>query len=249
MAPSTSQQVLIRAKRLVPVSVKRPLQKALPVRYRHILDPDWHRRTIGNVPNWDYMGKLQLDYLVERGLKPEHHLLDVGCGPLRAGVHFIEYLETGHYAGIDHNAEMLEITREVELPKHGLVEKQPQLLANGLFEFGQFGKKFDYAIAQSVFTHMPLNNIMRCLVQMSRVLNPGGRFYASIYENPHGKLYIDDIRQSETGTSHYDSDIWHYGMDAIHFAAEGTGLTVEYEGDFEHPKNQKMLVFVQSADV
>jgi SAM-dependent methyltransferase len=173
----------------------------------------------------------------------------VGCGPLRAGVHFIEYLETGHYAGIDHNAEMLEITREVELPKHGLVEKQPQLLANGLFEFGQFGKKFDYAIAQSVFTHMPLNNIMRCLVQMSRVLNPGGRFYASIYENPHGKLYIDDIRQSETGTSHYDSDIWHYGMDAIHFAAEGTGLTVEYEGDFEHPKNQKMLVFVQSADV
>ena len=243
--PSTSQQVLIRAKRLVPVSVKRPLQRALPSRYRHYLDPEWHRRTIGNMPYWDYMGKLQLDYLVERGLKPEHYLLDVGCGPLRAGIHFIEYLETGHYAGIDHNAEMLEITREVELPKHNLVQKQPHLLANHLFEFEKFGMTFDYAIAQSVFTHMPLNNIMRCLVQISRVLNPGGRFYATIFENPNGKLYIDDIRQSDTVTSHYDSDFWHYGLDAIHFATEGTGLTVEYEGDFGHPSNQKMLVFVQ----
>jgi SAM-dependent methyltransferase len=246
--PSTSQQVLIRAKRLVPVSVKRPLQRALPSRYRHYLDPEWHRRTIGNMPYWDYMGKLQLDYLVERGLKPEHYLLDVGCGPLRAGIHFIEYLETGHYAGIDHNAEMLEITREVELPKHNLVQKQPHLLANHLFEFEKFGMTFDYAIAQSVFTHMPLNNIMRCLVQMSRVLKPGGRFYATILENTQGKLFIDDIRQSDgpTGTTHYDSDIFHYGLDAMQFACEGTGLTVEYEGDFGHPRNQKMLVFVRS---
>jgi SAM-dependent methyltransferase len=245
--PSTSKQVLIRAKRLVPVSVKRPLQRALPTRYRHYLDPEWHRRTIGNMPYWDYMGKLQLDYLVERGLKPEHYLLDVGCGPLRAGIHFIEYLDTGHYAGIDHNAEMLEITREVELPQHNLVQKQPHLLANGLFEFEKFGLTFDYAMAQSVFTHMPLNNIMRCLVQMGRVLNPGGRFYATIFENPHGKLHVEDIHQTDTVISHYDSDFWHYDMDAIRFAADGTGLTVEYEGDFGHPSNQKMLVFVRQS--
>ena len=140
---------------------------------------------------------------------------------------------------------MLETARQLELPKRGLVEKQPHLLANHLFEFGQFGMTFDYAIAQSVFTHMPLNNIMRCLAQISRVLNPGGRFYATIFENPHGKLHIDDIHQTDTVTSHYDSDFWHYGLDVIHFATEGTGLTVEYEGDFGHPSNQKMLVFVQ----
>jgi ubiquinone/menaquinone biosynthesis C-methylase UbiE len=108
---------------------------------------------------------------------------------------------------------------------------------------------FDYAMAQSVFTHLPLNQIMRCLVEMGRVLKPGGRFYASIYENPHGKLYVDDIRQSDTGISHYDADIFHYDLDTLRFACEGTGLTLEYEGDFAHPKNQKMLVFVRSADV
>jgi hypothetical protein len=90
--PSTSQKVLTSTKKLVPVAVKRPLRKALSARYLRYVDPDWHRRVIGNVPHWEYMGKLQLDYLVERGLKPEHNLLDVGCGPLRAGIHFIEYL-------------------------------------------------------------------------------------------------------------------------------------------------------------
>jgi SAM-dependent methyltransferase len=246
---STSQQILSDAKKLVPVAVKRPLRKALPARYLRYVDPDWHRRVIGNAPYWEYMGKLQLDYLVERGLKPQHYLLDVGCGPLRAGIHLIEYLEAGHYAGIDRQAEVLETARQLELPKHGLVEKQPHLLANHLFEFDRFGMTFEYAIAQSVFTHMPLNNIMRCLVQISRVLKPGGRFYATIFENPHGKLFIDDIQQSDECISHYDSDFFHYGLDAIQFACEGTGLTVEYEGDFGHPNNQKMLVFVRSADV
>jgi SAM-dependent methyltransferase len=247
--PSASQKILTGTKKLVPVAVKRPLRKALPARYLRYVDPEWHRRTIGNVPEWDYMGKIQLDYLVERGLKPEHYLLDVGCGPLRAGIHFIEYLETGHYAGVDQHADMLETAREVELPKHGLASKQPHLLANQLFEFGEFGMTFDYAMAQSVFTHITLNAIMRCLVEMSRVLKPGGRFYASIFENPNGKLFVDDIQQSETAVTHYDSDFFHYDLDTIRYACEGTGLTMEYEGDYGHRKNEKMLVFVQSGNV
>ena len=236
------------AKRLVPLSVKRAAWRALPVRYRGYVNPDWHRRKIGNVPYWDYLGKLQLDYLVARGLKPEHRLLEVGCGPLRAGVHFIGYLEPGHYAGVDKWDDVLETARRVELKRYGVEDRNPTLLANERFEFGQLGRTFDYAIAQSVFTHLPLNSIIRCLVEMGRVLDPGGRFYASIYENPHGKLYIDDIRQSDTGVSHYELDIFHYDLDTLRWACEGTGLRLEYEGDFGHPKNQKMLCFVRSAD-
>lgn len=247
--PTTSQQILTGAKKLVPVAVKRPIRRALPARYLRYVDPEWHRRTIGNMPHWDYLGKIQLDYLVERGLKPEHYLLDVGCGPLRAGIHFIEYLETGHYAGVDQHADMLETAREVELPKHGLVAKQPHLLANQLFEFGKFGMTFDYAMAQSVFTHITLNAIMRCLAEIRLVLKPGGRFYASIFENPHGKLFVDDIHPAETTVTHYDRDFFHYDLDTLRYACEGTGLTMEYEGDYGHPHNEKMLVFVQSGNV
>jgi SAM-dependent methyltransferase len=245
-ALETAQALVVRVKPFVPVFVKRPLRRALPVRYRHYVDPDWHRRMIRhNVRHWDYLGRLQLDYLVERGLEPGHHLLDVGCGPLRAGVHFIRYLEPGRYAGVDIRPELLEAARTVELPRHGLVDKEPQLLASDHFEFGKLGRTFDFAIAQSVFTHLPLNSIIRCLVEMSHVLRPGGKFYATIHENPHGKLYLDDIQQSEDCVSHYDRDFFHYDLDALRAACDGTGLSFAYEGEWGHPNNQKMVVFTR----
>ena len=154
--------ILGKLKRHVPIGVKRRVRRALPERYRRLWDPDWHRGTVrGTDAFWDYLGKLQLDYLVEQGLQPEHYLLDVGCGPLRAGVHFIGYLEPGHYAGIDKRGDTLERARKIELPRYGLQDKNPKLLVNGAFEFTKLGETFDYAIAQSVFTHLPLNTIVR----------------------------------------------------------------------------------------
>jgi SAM-dependent methyltransferase len=241
-----AQELVVRVKPFVPAFVKRPLRRALPARYYRYLDPDWHRRTIRrNIGQWDYLGKLQLDYLVKRGLEPGHDLLDVGCGPLRAGVHFIRYLEAGHYAGVDKRGDVLETARIVELPRYGLEDKQPTLLAIEHFEFGNLGRTFDFAIAQSVFTHLPLNTIVRCLVEMGRVLRPGGRFYATIYENPNGRLYLDDIRHSDTAVSHSDRDLYHYDLDSLRFACEGTGLSLAYEGDWGHPNNQKMIVFTR----
>jgi SAM-dependent methyltransferase len=236
-------------KRYVPIGVKRRIRRALPARYRRLWDPDWHRGTVrGSKAFWEELGKLQLDYLVEQGLQPTHYVLDVGCGPLRAGVHFIGYLEPGHYAGIDKRGDNLERARKVELPRQGLEDKTPHLLVNGAFEFGKLGLTFDYAIAQSVFTHLPVNSITRCLLEMAKVLNPGGRFYATIYENPQGKAYLGDIQQSKRVTSHYDRDSYHYDLETLHAACEGTGLKMTYAGDWGHPDNQKMVVFSREAD-
>jgi SAM-dependent methyltransferase len=241
------QAIVEGIKPLLPRPLKRRIRRALPPRYHRYIDPGWHRRIIGNVEYWDYLGRLQLDYLVERGLEPQHYLLDVGCGPLRAGIHFIEYLEPGHYAGVDKRDTVLETARIVELSRRGLVAKEPVLLASELFEFGKLERTFDYAIAQSVFTHLPFNSISRCLIEMGRVLRPGGRFYATIFENPQGKLYLDDIQQSETAVTHYDSDFYHYDLDTIRFACEGTGLSLGYEGEWGHHNHSKMLVFTRDA--
>ncbi len=240
------QGVVERVKPLVPLAVKREVWRRIPPRYRHHLDADWHRRTIRqDLEHWEYLGKLQLDYLVERGLEPQHDLLDVGCGPLRAGIHFISYLDVGKYAGVDKRPDVLETARLVEVPRAGVEWKQPALLASDDFELEQLGRKFDFAIAQSVFTHLPLNSIMRCLVEMGKVLKPGGRFYATIFENPHGKLHVDDVRQSENAVTHYDRDFYHYDLDSLRFACEGTGLTLASEGDWGHPNNSKMIVFTR----
>ncbi|HEY2200624.1 MAG TPA: hypothetical protein VGH56_01955, partial [Solirubrobacteraceae bacterium] len=57
-----------------------------------------HRAYIGG--RWEEYGQLEFDFMVERGLRPEHVMLDIACGSLRAGVRLIPYLDAGNYLGI-----------------------------------------------------------------------------------------------------------------------------------------------------
>lgn len=36
-----------------------------------------HREPVGGM--WEEIGRLQFDFLIQNGLKPDHKLLDVGC--------------------------------------------------------------------------------------------------------------------------------------------------------------------------
>jgi SAM-dependent methyltransferase len=240
-------RIVRAARRYVPVGVKRPLKRAIPRRYHRVFDPDWHRRSIGNAPRWDELGRLQFDYLASAGLKPHHYFLDVGCGPLRGGVHYIRYLEPGHYFGVDKNAAVLKEACAVELPRYELDGRGATVVAMEDFGFRRLGQTFDYALAQSVFTHLPLNSIIRCLMNIEQVLVPGGRFYATFYENPDGKRNLDDIQQTPRVVTHFDRDYYHYDLGAFAWVCEGTSLSVEYLGDWNNPQNQKMLLFTKNG--
>ena len=50
----------------------------------------------------------------------------------------------------------------------------------GDFGFVRLNRKFEYALAQSVFTHLPLNGIIRCLANMDKALAPGGRMHQRV---------------------------------------------------------------------
>ena len=139
-----------------------------------------HRAFVGG--KWDEIGQLQFDFLKACGLRPQHRLLDVGCGALRGGIHFIRYLDPGHYHGIDMNASLIRAGQTVELVEAGLQDRRPRLLVNDAFEFARFDAKFEFALAVSVFTHLPINSIQRCLINLAAVLEPGGRFYATYFE-------------------------------------------------------------------
>ena len=76
---------------------------------------DWHRLGVGGM--WEEIGKLQYELVVREGLLPRHKLLDVGCGSLRGGVHFIRYLDSGNYYGMDKNEKLLSAGHDVELPR------------------------------------------------------------------------------------------------------------------------------------
>ena len=60
------------------------------------IDP---RDAIGGM--WEEIGSLQLEFLKNMGLSPSNTLLDIGCGNVRGGRHFIRYVDSGNYTGID----------------------------------------------------------------------------------------------------------------------------------------------------
>ncbi|WP_159940644.1 MULTISPECIES: class I SAM-dependent methyltransferase [unclassified Nocardiopsis] len=134
---------------------------------------------------WLALGQMQFDYLLQHGLRPEHRLLDIGCGNLRAGWRLIDYLDPGGYYGIDISPDILIAAKSV-LVERGLQDKLPHLaLTRDLtFSFLPEGH-FDVVHAHSVFSHSPLEVIDECLAHVERILAPGG-FFDFTYDRTEG---------------------------------------------------------------
>jgi hypothetical protein len=161
-------------------------------------------------------------------------------------VHFVRYLQDGNYYGVDASESLLNAGRLVELPQHGLADKTVHLACRSDFDFSVFGVQFDYAIAQSVFTHLPWNSILRCLVNAERVLTHGGELFATFFEDPTGRHRTTRIVHDIGGIITYpDKDPYHYEFDVFLELARRVGLEVRYTGDWHHPRQQMMMVFVK----
>lgn len=200
-----------------------------------------HRDFVGGI--WDDIGRLQLEFLKQQGLQPGHKLVDVGCGALRGGVHFAAYLECGNYYGLDVNPSLIEAGR-LELAEAGLQDKVAHLAVSDRFELESFGAHFDYGVAVSLFTHLPMNHIIRCLVQVRRTLAPGGKFYATFFEAPDSG-YLEPLLHEPGGiATQLDEDPFHYSLRDMQAIADLAGLTVGYIGDWGHPRSQRMLCFL-----
>jgi SAM-dependent methyltransferase len=125
------------------------------------------------------LGRFMFDFLVESGLRPEHRLLDFGCGALRLGVWAIPYLDTGNYFGVDSHLESLEAAAAYEIPLHALESKRPRLLWSQDFAFGHFRTTFDWAIDFSSSQKVDPPELPRLFANLVEVLAPGGRFLTS----------------------------------------------------------------------
>jgi SAM-dependent methyltransferase len=238
-SPSLARRAIEALKPFVPTAVKRRVIRVLPPRFYGLVDRDWHRRAVGG--RWEELGRLQFDYLRSAGLHPEHYLLDVGCGSLRGGVHFIRFLEAGHYVGIDKNPDRLEAGRRIELPRYGLEHKQPVLEVVDDFDVGHIGCSFDFALAQSVFTHLPRNLIELCIAKVGAVLVPGGRFYATFNARRAGEEAMAD----RSNLPFEKDPIYRYEPEILRSLGEDAGLAVDVVADWGHPRSQAMLVFTK----
>lgn len=141
--------------------------------------PRW-QTFVGPAERWDTQAAGQFAYMARLGLRGHHRLLDVGCGSLRAGRLFIPYLQADRYFGIEPEAWLLEDGKRLHVGDDLLALRRPRFITgNRGFPAQQFRVQFDFALAQSVFTHASLPQIALCLRNVAEALKPGGVFAAT----------------------------------------------------------------------
>ena len=82
---------------------------------------------VGPAHLWKMKQDFQISFLKSQGLKPNHKLMDIGCGTLRGGIPLISYLEKSNYCGLEVRDAVLEEGKK-ELKEQNLENKDPQLI-------------------------------------------------------------------------------------------------------------------------
>lgn len=135
---------------------------------------------VGAARLWKMKRDFQFQFLKTMNLMPEHYLLDIGCGTLRGGIPLINYLQDGHYFGVEARAEVLDEGRK-ELQEEGLEGKCPTLFLSKDMSQLTISQKFDFIWGFSVLMHMTDVILNNTLEFVSKHLSDEGVFYANVY--------------------------------------------------------------------
>jgi SAM-dependent methyltransferase len=165
-----------------------------------------------------------LRYFTELGeLKPEHRVLEVGCGIGRMARPLTKYLTTGSYEGID------IVPRGIRWCQRNISNRHPNfhfqladiqnLMYNprgrcqpAQYEFPFDDGRFDFIYLTSVFTHLQRREIEHYMAEIARTLHPGGRCLITFF------LLNEESRRSLSA-----------GLGSIDFRFRGDGCWLRNE--------------------
>ena len=168
-----------------------------------------YKAAIGGGENWDEHGDLQRDFLIQRGLLPQHCLLDIGCGTGRLARKVVPYLEPYRYIGYDISVEAIRAAERLSFSE-GWEDRFPKFFLGDIYTYGV---PVDFAWAFSVFIHLPLEKVRDVMDRVTRRLKPDGQFLFS---------YVPEDRSWRSGLKQFRHTINDYKS-----AAGGAGLTFE----------------------
>jgi len=135
----------------------------------------------GPAADFEKIAQISVDLLVARGLEPADRILDVGAGTLRIGRKLIARQDPGAYVGVE-PAE-LALAAGARSIEDLVRRKRPRLLVGSRPSFVPVGG-FRFALAQSVFSHLPLAQVAAWTRQISQALAPGGQLVFSWFPGP-----------------------------------------------------------------
>ena len=134
-----------------------------------------------------------LRYFTELGeLKPEHRVLEVGCGIGRMARPLTKYLTTGSYEGIDIVPKGIRWCQRNISSRHPNFHFQLADVQNHMYnprgryqpaqyEFPFENGQFDFTYLTSVFTHMLKHDMEHYMAQIARTLRPHARCFITFF--------------------------------------------------------------------
>jgi SAM-dependent methyltransferase len=139
-----------------------------------------YRAYVGPPEDYDLIAAMTFNLLTTLGLRQNHSLLDVGCGSLRIGRLLIPYLNRGKYFGIEPAEWLVAAGIKHELGEAVIETKRPTFFftdSPGILKRANIS--FDFAVAQSIFSHCGLDLIKGWLSAISGSLAQNGALVAT----------------------------------------------------------------------
>lgn len=154
---------------------KMNLQEVVDARRRHALEG-----AMGFCGQWDEHRRFQIEFLRKEGMQPSQTLVEIGCGPLTAGIPIIEYLKPNNYVGIDVRSSVLNLAWS-EVGAAGLSGKNPRLICSSSFGARELQNEvFDFVLSFSVLFHLNDSLLQQYFDEIVRRLKPTGACFAQV---------------------------------------------------------------------
>ena len=142
-----------------------------------------YRAYVGPPRDYDLVAAMGFGLLVHLGMRQQHRVLDIGCGSLRIGRLLIPYLNRGGYTGLEPNGWLVEEGIEREVGRDQVRIKAPEfVVADTARSLIARGARFDYMLAQSIFSHTGPDLLDRWLGEAAQLLDDAGTLVATYLE-------------------------------------------------------------------
>lgn len=142
-----------------------------------------YRAFVGPPEDYDLIAAMTFGLLTTLGLRQHHRLLDIGCGSLRVGRLLIPYLNRGGYTGFEPNGWLVEEGIARECGRDQIAIKQPRFVLEQDPRALEGCGPFDFALAQSIFSHAGLDLISTWLAALEGCLASDGVLVATFIES------------------------------------------------------------------
>ena len=203
-----------------------------------------HREFVGgNSPElWYAIGKRQFHFLISQGLKPTCKFMDIACGSFRLGQFLIPYLNEGNYVGIEAENNLIELGKKNEIFFDIIELKKPKFIINSNFNFLEV-RSIDFAMAQSLFTHLDSRDIEKCFSQLAKI-ELRQKFFFSFFllGNPNNPPRIN---LTENPSESHPLKNFYQELSFYEDIAKKYNFKFYYIGDWGHERNQKIAYVEQ----